>query len=241
VPSLLPRPNHDLVQIAIAGVTGSNGEPIALTITGITQDEPIDGIGDGRTCPDAAGVGTETAAVRAERSGMGDGRVYHIGFQAEADRHSSCEGSVTVCVPVGASHSCANQGALFDSTGPLCMSPCGQLCFTEMSTAGVACDAERVPMNVRLRLHAARRALRGALRSRTLVHASRLVTRARKLFGVAEHLTRDAETAGRISHACAVRVLDALTQSDASARLWADGVSGSPTAEGRGRQAPSTP
>jgi hypothetical protein len=224
VPSLLRRPNHDLVPIEIAGVAGSNGESVALMITGIAQDEPIDGIADGRTCPDAGGVGTEMATVRAERSARGDGRVYHIGFHAEADRKTPCDGSVTVCVPVGRSESCTDEGALFDSTGPLCMSPCGQLCFTEMSMAGAACEGERVPLNVRLRLHAARRALKGALRSRTLARATRLVTRARKLLGVAEHFTRDAETAGRISHACATKVLDALTQSDANAQLWAQGI-----------------
>jgi len=219
VPSLLPRRNHDLVKIAIAGVTGSNGAPIALTITGITQDEPIDGIADGRTCPDAGGVGTDTAVVRAERAGTGDGRVYHIGFRAEADRRGACDGSVTVCVPVAAFQSCADEGTLFDSTGPLCTSPCGQICIVERTLAGAACGEERLPTNIRLRLDSARRALRGALRSRTLVRTARLVARAGKLVDVVGNLTRDAESAGSISAACAAKVLDAVAQFDNQAQL----------------------
>ena len=219
MPSLLPRRNHDLVQIGITGVTGSNGAPIALTITGITQDEPIDGIAEGRTCPDAGGVGTGTALVRADRAGTGDGRVYHIGFHAEADRSGACDGSVTVCVPVAASQSCADEGALFDSTGPLCPSPCGPICIMERTLAGAACGEERLPTNVRLRLDSARRALRGALRSRTLVRTARLVARAGKLVDVVGNLTRDAESAGRISPACAAKVLDAVTQFDNLAQL----------------------
>ena len=44
-------------------------------ITGITQDEPLTGLGSGDACPDASGVGSTTAMLRAERNGTGDGRV----------------------------------------------------------------------------------------------------------------------------------------------------------------------
>ena len=46
---------------------------VAITVTGITQDEALDGAGEGNTCPDATGVGTATASLRAEREGGGDG------------------------------------------------------------------------------------------------------------------------------------------------------------------------
>ena len=40
------------------------------------------GDGTGNTCPDSMGVGTSTTQLRAERSGEGDGRVYHVSFSA---------------------------------------------------------------------------------------------------------------------------------------------------------------
>jgi hypothetical protein len=74
-------------------VTDPDGDPVAIAITEIAQDEPPDGLGDGDTCPDAVGVGTGIAALRVERSGTqaarGDGRVYHIRFTASDGRVSA--------------------------------------------------------------------------------------------------------------------------------------------------------
>jgi hypothetical protein len=71
---------------------------------------------DGTTCPDATGVGTSTAQVRAERSGNGDGRVYHIDFTAIDKNGNSCSGEVTVCVAHDQGGGCVDQGPVFDST-----------------------------------------------------------------------------------------------------------------------------
>jgi hypothetical protein len=119
VQSQLWPPNHKLVSISISGVTDPDGDSITLTVTGITQDEALKGLGSGQTCPDALGVGTSTAQVRAERDGTADGRVYHIGFQATDSGGESCAGTVTVCVPHDQSgRPCIDEGPLFDSTGP---------------------------------------------------------------------------------------------------------------------------
>jgi len=121
VDSLWP-PNHKFAEIAITGVTDGDGDPISITIDSIFQDEPVNTVGDGNTAPDGAGVGTDAASVRAERSGTrklpGDGRVYHIEFTAEDGQAGACEGSVTVCVPHdrGNGGACVDGGALFDST-----------------------------------------------------------------------------------------------------------------------------
>src|SRR5207245_307 len=53
VPDGLSPPNHGFVQVAVMGVTASGGAPVTITITGITQDESVDGPGAGQTCPDA--------------------------------------------------------------------------------------------------------------------------------------------------------------------------------------------
>jgi hypothetical protein len=109
-------PNHDMVNVTIQGVTDPDGDPVAIKIDQVKQDEPTDGRGDGHTCPDGSGIGTSTAQVRAERSAQGDGRVYTIYFTASDGKGGSCQRSVTVCVPKSSKGSCTNGGANFDST-----------------------------------------------------------------------------------------------------------------------------
>jgi cysteine-rich repeat protein len=119
-PDLLWPPNHKLQPVSIQGVTDPDGDPITLAIGGILQDEPAEGSGDGSSCSDASGIGSDTAEVRAERRGGGDGRVYHIEFDAEDGRGSQCAGTVRVCVPHdrrGRSGRCVDQGPQYDSMG----------------------------------------------------------------------------------------------------------------------------
>lgn len=99
--ALLWPPNHKFVPITIDGITDSDGDSITVTINGIEQDEELNAIGegDGNTSPDGTGVGTDTAEVRAERAGTGDGRVYEISFTADDGNGGSCTDSVTVGVP----------------------------------------------------------------------------------------------------------------------------------------------
>ena len=121
-PDELWPPNHKFREVAALGVVDPDGDPVTITITSISQDEPLNGLGDGDTCPDGTGVGTDTASVRAERSGTkkvpGDGRVYHIDFNADDGQGGSCDGLVTVCVPHDQrpGHVCVDQGPIFDST-----------------------------------------------------------------------------------------------------------------------------
>jgi hypothetical protein len=109
-------PNHRLVDVDILGVTDPEGGPVTITIDSIFQDESVDGDDDGSTSPDGFGVGTSTAQVRAERSGAGDGRVYHIGFTATDEGGNTCSGSVAVEVPLSRARVAGDGGPLFDST-----------------------------------------------------------------------------------------------------------------------------
>ena len=115
-------PNHEFVPISIEGVTDPDGDPVTITVDAICQDEPLDTIGDGNFAPDASGVGTATAHLRAERSGAprvpGDGRVYHIFFTADDGNGGICTGSVTVCVPheQEPEHVCVDGGPVYNST-----------------------------------------------------------------------------------------------------------------------------
>jgi hypothetical protein len=114
-------PNHKMVAVAVDGVTDPQGQTAAITIDGITQDEPTDTVGDGDTCPDADGIGTATALVRAERTGTkkvpGNGRVYHIAFTATDPDGYQCNGEVATCVPhdQGNGSACIDEGPLYSS------------------------------------------------------------------------------------------------------------------------------
>ncbi len=76
-----------------------DGDAVDVTITGVTQDEPVTGQTDA-TSPDAA-LARDPAQVllRAEHAPRGDGRVYRVAFTAADDRGGECEGSVQVAVP----------------------------------------------------------------------------------------------------------------------------------------------
>lgn len=73
----------------ITGITDPDGDAITVEITSVTQDEPINGLGDGDTCPDAV-IDEGRVELRAERSGTGDGRVYQIEFIASDGKGSEC-------------------------------------------------------------------------------------------------------------------------------------------------------
>ncbi|MBZ0301376.1 MAG: tandem-95 repeat protein [Anaerolineae bacterium] len=97
--SVLWPPNHQMVSVQILGVTDVENDPFTLTISGISVNEPDNGTGDGDTSGDVGGIGTDTAQVRAERAGGGDGRVYEITFVADdglENGASTCRVIVTV-------------------------------------------------------------------------------------------------------------------------------------------------
>ena len=111
--SLWP-PNHAMVPISIVGVLDPENNA-TITITSVTQDEPTNGLGDGDTPVDAILQGS-TVLIRSERSGKGNGRVYHIHFKA-SDFEGSAVGVVTVSVPKDKRGDAAiDGGELYDST-----------------------------------------------------------------------------------------------------------------------------
>ena len=106
--AVLWPPNHQFVAVNVLGVTDPDGDPLTFSIDSIRQDEPT-----GHNAPDGRRVGA-TAAVRSERLGSGDGRVYHISFNAADADGGVCSGTVTVVVP----HDQGNRAMAVDG-GPL--------------------------------------------------------------------------------------------------------------------------
>ncbi|BFU44072.1 vWA domain-containing protein [Krasilnikovia sp. MM14-A1004] len=100
-------PNHKFVTVALAGATDPDGDPTSITITGVTQDEALNGTGDGDTGPDAAWVNAtvkDKVQLRAERAGTGDGRVYRIAYTVSDGKGGTCTGTATVGVPHDQGH-----------------------------------------------------------------------------------------------------------------------------------------
>lgn len=107
-------PNHKMKSLQILGVTDADGDPVTILAKTIRQDEPVEGTGDGNRTPDAT---LTPLQLRAERAGGGDGRVYHVSFEATDDEGASCTATVTVCTPHDESGgTCVDGGPLHDST-----------------------------------------------------------------------------------------------------------------------------
>lgn len=120
-PEILWPPNHTFHDISIVGVTDPDGDSFTLNVDRVYQDEPTNSEGDGNTCPDATGIGTDTASVRAERVGgeegfESDGRVYWIYFTAEDDFGATCDDVVKVKVPHHRNMPAVDGGPQHDST-----------------------------------------------------------------------------------------------------------------------------
>jgi hypothetical protein len=117
--ALLWPPNHTLRLVSLGGATDPDGDTVTLTVTAVTQDEALDGLGDGDTAPDAvAGPASNQVSLRAERSGPGDGRVYRIAFGGDDGRGGTCTGTVTVGVPHNQGRAPVDSGLVVNSFGP---------------------------------------------------------------------------------------------------------------------------
>jgi hypothetical protein len=119
-PELLWPPNHKFHTVTLSG-KDEYGKPLEVTIKKVTQDEPLNGRGDGNTEPDARWVHAykDRVQVRAERSGQGDGRVYRITFTATDSKCRTCTGTVLVGVPhdQGGHSTPVDSGYVYDSFG----------------------------------------------------------------------------------------------------------------------------
>jgi hypothetical protein len=102
-PNVLWPPNHTLANIA-ATVTASDtcdASPVVV-LSSVTSNEPDNGLGDGDRANDIQGadVGTDDRSfkLRAERAGLGGGRVYTIEYAAfdASGNTATAEAAVTV-------------------------------------------------------------------------------------------------------------------------------------------------
>lgn len=111
-PAALWPADGRFVSVFVRGVSDPNGEAVTISLTSIFQDEWRTMSGT----PDASGLGTSRARLRASRLNGGNGRVYHLRFTATDPHGEACTGLVKVCVPITQGGSCVDGGARVDST-----------------------------------------------------------------------------------------------------------------------------
>lgn len=98
--SLWP-PDHKMVSVSIAVTATDAGDPMpACSITGVTSNEPVNGLGDGDTAPDwQFNPNSLVVNLRAERGGRGSGRIYTITVTCADKSGNVSSKATTVTVP----------------------------------------------------------------------------------------------------------------------------------------------
>jgi hypothetical protein len=93
-------PNHKLVKIHVTAETTDDCGEVTWKIVKVRSNEPRNGEGDGNTARDWKILNDHNVALRAERSGKGDDRIYTIYLQAQDSvGNLSATNTVTVTVP----------------------------------------------------------------------------------------------------------------------------------------------
>jgi hypothetical protein len=99
-PSVLWPPNHRMVPVIIdVDVHDACDSAVQCTITGITSNQPVNGIGDGNTEPDWEITGPLSASLRAERAGPLGERIYTLDVRCTDDSGNASTATTTVSVP----------------------------------------------------------------------------------------------------------------------------------------------
>ena len=104
-PGVIWPPNHKLVKVrASITVVDVCDSDLQVRLVSITSNEPDNGLGDGDTANDIqdADFGTDDRvfSLRAERSGLGDGRTYTVTYEVEDGSGNVAIETATVNVPL---------------------------------------------------------------------------------------------------------------------------------------------
>lgn len=117
-PDVLWSPNHKMVDITLTYDVTDNCGTFTPEVLCITSDEHDNGLGDGNTEADwEFGPDGYQLKLRAERSGLGDGRVYTIKVKVSDEAGNDAYGTVYVTVPHN-QNSTAENSALDVVVGP---------------------------------------------------------------------------------------------------------------------------
>ena len=99
-PSVLWPPDHKMSSVTVNySISGGCGTDVC-TITSVTSNEPVNGLGDGDVAPDWQIVDAHHVTLRAERSGTGTGRIYTITITCTDVGGHTATKTVLVTVPM---------------------------------------------------------------------------------------------------------------------------------------------
>lgn len=117
-PFLIWPPNHKMRAVTLHGPDPVDGVEADVSALYVHQDEPTNWKGDGNFAPDASiSDDGQLVFVRAERSGLLDGRLYFVGFEASLPGGGNCQGEALLGVPHdrGQGHLPQDSGERYDS------------------------------------------------------------------------------------------------------------------------------
>jgi len=99
-PDSIWPPNHKYVDVTATVTATDNFDPSpTVTLVSVTSNEPDNGVGDGDSANDIVTVDKYHFKLRAERSGVGAGRIYTITYRVTDACGNFATQSVTVTVP----------------------------------------------------------------------------------------------------------------------------------------------
>ncbi len=98
-PRILWPPNHKMKTVRLRVVAEDNCGKVRSKIVRVRSNEPINGRGDGNTAPDWGIRDDLVVLLRAERAGVGSGRIYTIIVRATDESGNSTVGRTRVRVP----------------------------------------------------------------------------------------------------------------------------------------------
>jgi subtilisin-like proprotein convertase family protein len=102
-PSSLWPPNHKMQNVTVNYTASDNctaAGAINCSIISVTSNEPVNSTEDGDTAPDWEIVNNHLVRLRAERSGIGTGRIYTITIRCTDSAGNHTLSTVTVTVPL---------------------------------------------------------------------------------------------------------------------------------------------
>ena len=99
--AVLWPPSHQMVPVSVnADLVDLIDASPAARIVGVTSNEPVDGVDDGTTSPDWEITGPLSVNLRAERSGIGTGRIYTVAVEGTDASGNLIRQTVSVRVPI---------------------------------------------------------------------------------------------------------------------------------------------